>query len=319
MQNTSVAVLLAKGEAPPDGLDLVAPLADVHLADDAITLAQALRRTDVLFVWDFRTDLLQAPWPEDHSVRWIQTGSIGVDAVLVDQVIDSDIVLTNTRGVFERPIAEYVLAVILMFAKDLHGTLALQRERRWVHRETETVTGARALILGAGGVAREVAPLLRAAGMQVQVVGRTARTGDPLLGDVGASTDVDELLPDADFVVLALPLTSETRGFLDERRLGLLDPRARIINIGRGALIDEDALLAALRAGAIAGAALDVFVTEPLSPEHPFWEMDRVLVSPHMSGDRIGWERDVLASFADNLRRWLAGDELHNVVEKRGA
>ncbi len=318
MRDTSVAVLLAKGETPPDGLDLVSALADVQLVDDARTLVAALRHADVMFVWDFRSGLLQTAWPDDCSVRWIHTGSIGVDVVLVDPVLEGDIVVTNTRGVFERPIAEYVLGLILMFAKDLRGTLARQRERRWEHRDTETIDGARVLILGAGGVAREVAPLLRAAGMEVQVIGRTARTGDSGLGDVRASTEVDGLLPGADFVVLALPLTSETRGYLDGRRIGLLSPRARIINIGRGPLVDEDALLASLRGGAIAGAALDVFATEPLPPEHPFWTMDQVVVSPHMSGDRIGWEREVVSRFADNLRRWLAGEELHNVVDKRG-
>jgi phosphoglycerate dehydrogenase-like enzyme len=318
MRDTSVAVLLAQGEVPPDGLELVSALADVHLVGDATAVAEALRRADVMFVWDYRSDLLRTAWPADSSVRWIHTGSIGVEAVLVDPVIERDIVVTNTRGVFERPIAEYVLGLILMFAKDLHGTLARQRERRWEHRETETIAGARVLVLGAGGVAREIAPLLRAAGMDVQVVGRTARTGDASLGDVRASTEVDGLLPGADFVVVALPLTRETRGYLDQRRLGLLRPEARIVNIGRGALVDENALVAALRSGAIAGAALDVFATEPLPPEHPFWTMDRVVVSPHMSGDLIGWERDAVALFADNLRRWLAGEELRNVIDKRG-
>jgi phosphoglycerate dehydrogenase-like enzyme len=313
-----VAVLLAKGEAPPDGLELVSALADVHLVDDATTVAEALRRADVMFVWDYRSDLLRTAWPDDSSVRWIHAGSIGVEAVLVDPVLERDIVVTNTRGVFERPIAEYVLGLILMFAKDLRGTLELQRERRWAHRETETIAGARVLVLGAGGVAREVAPLLRAAGMEVQVVGRTARIGDGSLGDVRASIEVDELLPGADFVVLALPLTPGTRGYLDRQRLGLLRPEARIVNIGRGALVDEDALVAALRDGAIAGAALDVFATEPLPPEHPFWTMDRVVVSPHMSGDVIGWERDVVARFAGNLQRWLAGERLHDVIDARG-
>lgn len=317
MGATTVALLLAKGESPPDGLDLITELADVSLADDVATLARALRRAEVLFAWDFRTRLLAAAGPHIGSLRWIHAGSVGVDAVLVDEVIAGDVVVTNTRGVFERPIAEYVLALILMFAKDLAGTLALQRQRRWLHRETDTIRGARAVILGAGGVARELAPLLRAAGMEVQVVARTAREDDAVLGHVHATAEVDELLPGADFVVLALPLTSATRGYLDERRLRLLHPGARVLNVGRGALIDEDALLVSLRTGAIAGAALDVFTTEPLPPDHPFWTMDQVVVSPHMSGDRIGWERDVVACFADNLRRWLAGEELLNVVDKR--
>jgi len=318
MGDTTVAVLLAGGESPPDGLDLVSELADVRLADDATSLARALEEAQVLFAWDFRSRLLAPAWRHARALRWIHTGSVGVDAVLINDVVAGDVIVTNTRGVFERPIAEYVLALVLMFAKDLHGTLALQRERRWRHRETETIMGTRAVILGAGGVARELAPLLRAAGMEVQTVGRTARDGDAALGRVYATADVDELLPGADYVVLALPLTEDTRAFLDGRRLALLRPGARVINVGRGGLIDEDALLAALNAGGVAGAALDVFATEPLPEGHPFWMMDQVVVSPHMSGDLIGWERDVVGGFAENLRRWQAGEPLLNVIDKRG-
>lgn len=316
MGHTTVAVLLAKGESPPDGLELISELAEVRLADDAATLARALDDTEVLFAWDFRRRLLAVAWAHARALRWIHAGSVGVDAVLLDEVIAGNVIVTNTRGVFERPIAEYVLALVLMFAKDLRKTLVLQRERRWCHRETETIAGARVVILGAGGIAGEAAPLLRAAGMEVRTVGRTAREDAPSLGRVYATADVDELLPGADFVVLALPLTPDTRGYLDAERLALLKPGARIINVGRGGLIDEDALIAALRSHSIAGAALDVFATEPLPEDHPFWTMEQVLVSPHMSGDRLGWERAVVECFAENLRRWLAGEKLLNVVDK---
>lgn len=317
MADVTVAVVLAEGDRPPDGLDLITGIADVRLADDAATLARALAVAEVLFAWDFRTKLLGEAWPETSPLRWIHAGSVGVDAVLVDRVVDGEVLVTNTRGVFERPIAEYVLGLVLALAKDLHTTVALQHKRRWLHRETEMIQGRRVVVLGAGGVARALAPLLRAAGMEVDVVGRTAREGDPDLGRVVATADVETLLPHADFVVVAMPLTEETRGYVDEHRLGLLDPRARIINVGRGALIDEDALLAALERGAIAGAALDVFAAEPLPAHHPFWSMSQVIVSPHMSGDRSGWEREVVTCFAENLRRWLAGEELLNVVDKR--
>jgi phosphoglycerate dehydrogenase-like enzyme len=315
--DTAVAVLLAPGERPPDGLDSVAALAHVALADNPASLARALDGAQVLFAWDFRSRLLAGAMPHTRSLRWIHAGSVGVDAVLVDEVVAGDIVVTNTRGVFERPIAEYVLALILMFAKDLHGTLALQRERRWRHRETEAIGGRRVVVLGAGGVTREVAPLLRAAGMRVDVVGRTARADEAGLGLVHATADADELLAGADYVVVALPLTGETRGYLDARRIGLLAPRARVINIGRGPLIDEDALLSALQEGRIAGAALDVFVQEPLPSEHPFWTMDQVVVSPHMCGDLVGWERAVVEGFAENLRRWQRGEPLLNVIDKQ--
>ena len=313
----TVGVVLARGEAPPEGLDLIAEVTEIELADDAPTLRRVLDKVEVLLVWDFRTDLLGGSWPSVSPLRWIHAASVGVDAVLVDHVVDSEIVVTNTRGVFERPIAEYVLALILAFAKDLPATLELQRKQRWVHRETQMIQGRRAVVLGAGGVARALVPLLRAAGMEVDVVGRTARDNDPDFGRVVSTADVDALLVHADFVVLALPRTDQTRGYLDERRLALLDPGARIVNVGRGALIDEDALLAALECRAIAGAALDVFAVEPLPPEHPFWAMEHAIVSPHMSGDRFGWERAVVEGFAENLRRWLAGEELLNRVDKR--
>jgi phosphoglycerate dehydrogenase-like enzyme len=317
MSDTAVAVLLAHGQAPPEGLDAVSHLARVALADEPGSLARALDDAEVLFVWDFRSRLLAGAWAHARSLRWIHTGSVGVDAVLVDEVVAGDVVVTNTRGVFERPMAEYVLALILIFAKDLHRTLALQSERRWVHRETEIVQDRRVVVLGAGGVAREVVPLLRAAGMSVQVVGRSARSDDPGLGQVFAAVEADELLGEADFVVVALPLTAETRGYLDARRIALLRPGARVINVGRGPLIVQDALLDALETGQIAGAALDVFAEEPLAPEHPFWKMDQVIVSPHMSGDRRGWERAVVERFAENLRRWRRGEPLVNVIDKQ--
>jgi phosphoglycerate dehydrogenase-like enzyme len=317
VEKVTVAVLLGPGQAPPDGSELIAEMAAVRMADNAEALAGALEGAQILFGWDFRTGLLAGAWPHAGSLRWIHAASVGVDALLVDPVVASDVVVTNTRGVFERPIAEYVLGLILVFAKDLLTTLALQRERRWLHRDAEMIQGRRVLILGAGGVARELAPLLRAAGMEVQVVGRTARDADSVLGRVVASSDVDSLLPEADFVVLALPLTAETRGFLDARRIGLLHREARLINVGRGDLIDETALVAALSDGQIAGAALDVFAEEPLPARHPLWVMDRVIVSPHMSGDPFGWERAVVEGFCENLRRWLAGEALLNVVDKR--
>ncbi|HSY42174.1 MAG TPA: D-2-hydroxyacid dehydrogenase [Polyangia bacterium] len=318
MADTAVAVLLAQGQAPPDGLETVSELARISMADDPATLARALDAAEVLFVWDFRSRLLAGAWPHATSLRWIHTGSVGVDAVLLDEVVAGEVVVTNTRGVFERPIAEYVLALILTFAKDLRRTLAFQRERRWVHRETEVVQDRRVVVLGAGGVAREVAPLLRAAGMSVQVVGRSARHDEPGLGQVFATTDADELLAEADFVVLALPLTAETRGYLDARRIALLRPGARVINVGRGPLTVQDDLVAALQTGQVAGAALDVFAEEPLPAEHPFWAMDEVIVSPHMSGDRLGWERAVVEGFAENLGRWQRGEALVNVVDKQG-
>jgi phosphoglycerate dehydrogenase-like enzyme len=225
-------------------------------------------------------------------------------------------VVTISRGVCERPIAEWVLAVLLMFAKDLRRTLEFQRAARWVHREAEPLDGRRVLLLGPGPVGREITTLLRAAGMIVDVVGRSDRE-DPVLGLVHAISQLDRLLPAADDVVLALPLNDSTRETIDARRLALMRRGARLVNVGRGALVDETALLAAARDRHLDAVALDVFEQEPLPAEHPFWTLDNVLVSPHMSGDLVGWRERVVDRFAANLRRWINGEPLVDVVDLR--
>lgn len=151
--------------------------------------------------------------------------------------------------------------------------------------------------------------------MIVDVVGRSARQ-DAELGSIHPMARIDELLPTADDVVVALPLTPETAGVIDAQRLARFKPGSRLVNVGRGPLVDEDALLAQLRSGHIAAAALDVFVQEPLPAEHPFWGMDNVLVSAHMSGDVIGWQEQSVALFVDNLDRWNRGVPLRNLVDK---
>lgn len=299
-------------EPPPLGsLRNEAEFLIVRTADD---LRAAQPGVEILFLNDFRTELLRVVGPGE--LRWIHTSSIGVDALLTEEIIDSDLVVTSSRGVCERPIAEWVLGVLLMFVKDLRRTLEFQRVGRWVHRETEPLEGRRVLLLGPGPVGRETATLLRAAGMIVDVVGRRGRE-DPQLRQIHAITELDELLPRADDVVLALPLNESTRRIIDTRRLALMRPGARLVNVGRGALVDEAALLAAARDGHLDAVALDVFEQEPLPADHPFWAMDNVLVSPHMSGDLVGWRSRVSDRFAANFRRWINGEPLVDVVDLR--
>jgi phosphoglycerate dehydrogenase-like enzyme len=148
------------------------------------------------------------------------------------------------------------------------------------------------------------------------VVARSARAGDPDFGDVHGGERLDDLLPHTDHLVVALPLTAETHGYVDAARLGRLKRGAHIVNLGRGPLVDGAALLEALRSGHVAGAALDVFQQEPLPPAHPFWDMETVVVSPHMSGDAIGWTDRVVERFVGNLKRYAAGRPLQDVVDK---
>ncbi|MBS1843123.1 MAG: D-2-hydroxyacid dehydrogenase [Actinobacteria bacterium] len=308
-----VIVIVPPGsDAPP--LAAVEGEAEFVVVRTADELRAALPGVEILFLNHYRSELLREVGPGD--LRWIHTSSIGVDALLTKEIIENDVVVTVSRGVCERPIAEWVLAVLLMFVKDLRRTLDLQRAAEWRHRETEPLEGRRVLLLGLGLVGRETAKLLRAAGMRVDIVASSARE-DREVGVVHGIADLDRLLPTADDLVLALPLTDDTAGILDARRLGLLRRGARLVNVGRGPLVDEAVLLERLRDGYLDAAALDVFAEEPLPPEHPFWTMENVLVSPHMSGDLIGWRGRVVERFATNLRRRLAGEPLIDVVDLR--
>ncbi len=279
---------------------------------DGSTLAERLPHADVLLVWDFTSHAVRRAWPgEGPRPRWVHTASAGVDHLLCPELAASDTVVTNARGVFDGPIAEYVAGLVLAFAKDLPRTLRLQRERTWLHRETRRVAGTRACVVGSGPIGRAVAGTLEALGVRTALVGRTARDG------VHGPEDLDRLLARADWVVAAAPLTEETRGMFDARRFGLMQPSAHFVNVGRGELVVEDALVRAVRDRWIAGAALDVFTAEPLAGGSPLWELDDVVVSPHMSGDTVGWRDELAAQFVELYELWEAGRPLENVVDKR--
>ncbi|MFD3892252.1 MULTISPECIES: NAD(P)-dependent oxidoreductase [unclassified Streptomyces] len=279
---------------------------------DESTLAERLPHADVLLVWDFTSDAVRRAWPgEGPRPRWVHTASAGVDHLLCPELAASDTVVTNARGVFDGPIAEYVAGLVLAFAKDLPRTLRLQRERTWLHRETRRVAGTRACVVGSGPIGRAVAGTLKALGVRTALVGRAARAG------VHGPEDLDRLLARADWVVAAAPLTEETRGMFDARRFGLMQPSAHFVNVGRGELVVEEALVRAVRDRWIAGAALDVFTAEPLAAGSPLWELEGVVLSPHMSGDTVGWRDELAAQFVELYELWEAGRPLVNVVDKR--
>jgi phosphoglycerate dehydrogenase-like enzyme len=226
------------------------------------------------------------------------------------------VVLTNARGIFDRPIAEFVLGAVLAFAKRSQESYDLQRNREWRPRETLTVEGSHALVVGTGAIGREIARLLRAVGMEVRGAGRTARSADPDFGAVVPSTELVRHVGWADHLVIVAPLTPVTRGLVDERVLAAMKPGSHLVNVGRGPIVEETALLAALESGTIAGASLDVFQTEPLPRDHPLWTTPGVTITPHMSGEAGGWQDRLTRQFLDNVRRWLHGGRLHNVVDK---
>ncbi|GAA2950816.1 D-2-hydroxyacid dehydrogenase [Streptomyces erythrogriseus] len=303
--------LLVLDAEPLPRLGRLAGRVRIEHADES-TLAERLPHADVLLVWDFTSHAVRRAWPgEGPRPRWVHTASAGVDHLLCPELAASDTVVTNARGVFDGPIAEYVAGLVLAFAKDLPRTLRLQRERTWLHRETRRVAGTRACVVGSGPIGRAVAGTLEALGVRTALVGRAAREG------VHGPEDLDRLLARADWVVAAAPLTEETRGMFDARRFGLMQPSAHFVNVGRGELVVEDALVRAVRDRWIAGAALDVFAAEPLADDSPLWELEGVVVSPHMSGDTVGWRDELAAQFVELYELWEAGGPLGNVVDKR--
>ncbi|MFT5449074.1 MAG: phosphoglycerate dehydrogenase-like enzyme [Gammaproteobacteria bacterium] len=289
-----------------------------HCAANADQLQHLLPSAQVLLGWNFQSVQLAQAWSDARQLQWIHWSGAGVDALLFPELIDSDVVVTNARGIFDVPMAEYTLGLILAMAKGFVQTFADQQQQQWNHRTAQSLQGRQVLIVGVGSIGRSIARMLKAVGMQVRGVGRTARAGDTDFGNVHAVDELDGQLPLADYVVLITPLTQHTRGLFDAARFARMREDACFINLGRGALIDDEgALVDALRNNTIAGAALDVFQHEPLPKDSPLWHTPNLIVSPHMSGDLHDFETLVADQFIDNLRRFCCGDELLNVVDKR--
>ncbi|MGP4047466.1 D-2-hydroxyacid dehydrogenase [Streptomyces sp. 2A115] len=306
-EKTTLLVLDAE---PPPRLGRLTGRVRIEHADES-TLASLLPAADVLLVWDFTSHAVRRAWPgEGPRPRWVHTASAGVDHLMCPELAASDTVVTNARGVFDQPIAEYVAALVLAMAKDLPRTWELQRAREWRHRESQRIAGTRACVVGSGPIGRAIAQTLKALGITTALVGRTPRSG------VHGPEELDRLMARADWVVSAAPLTADTYGMFDARRFGLMQPSARFVNVGRGQLVDEEALAQALSRRWIAGAALDVFEHEPLGPGSPLWEVPGLIVSPHMSGDTVGWRDELGTQFVELYERWEAGKPLTNVVDK---
>lgn len=307
----------AKGVDEVPRLEELSDQAELRFATNSDELRSVLPGADVMLGWSFRDASLPAAWDAASDLRWIHWAGAGVDAAVFAELAASDVQLTNARGVFDVPMAEWVLGMIICFAKKIPQTLAAQSEARWQHRLSETVAGKRALVVGVGSIGRAVGRLLTAAGMEVEAIGRTARDHDPDFGHVYAVDELHARLPLADYVVLITPLTEQTRNLFAAAEFAAMASHARFINIGRGALVVEEDLLAALHDGQIAGAALDVFVEEPLPAESPFWQAPNCLISPHMSGDYAEFEDTMADQFMDNWTRYLAGEPLRNLVDKQ--
>lgn len=287
--------------------------------DEPGKLREAVIDADAVLVWKGSSQVIADLLPHAKRLRWIHSLWAGVDSLLFPALIESDVVITNARGVFANSLAEFVMTSVLYFAKDLPKIVSNQRGRRWEQFEVDEINGQTMAIFGYGEIGRTTATRAAAFGMDVVACRSRASLShnDPLLKRVVASADLEELLPTADYLVITSPLTESTRGRIGTEQFKLMKPSAVLINIGRGSVVQEQALVRALEHGRIRGAALDVFDTEPLPEEHPFWRMENVLLSPHTADHTKTWLSDTLRFFLKNMERFVNGDELLNVVDKR--
>jgi phosphoglycerate dehydrogenase-like enzyme len=237
-------------------------------------------------------------------------------------VVRSNVTVTTASGIHAVPISEYVIGAMLAFAKGFPRAMRAQGERAWRPYWPEELEQKTVGILGMGAIGARVALLCKALGMRVLAMRRSAEhrmtgegTGDPAVDEMLPPSELAYLLSESDYVVAAVPLTTETRGMIGEEQLRAMRPSAVIINIARGAIIDEQALVRALREGWIAGAALDVFQPEPLPPESELWGLENVILTPHISGGTPRYMERAVELFCENLRRYLASEPLRNVVD----
>lgn len=254
----------------------------------------------------------------EHAPRlkWIHATAAGVDTLLFPQVLDGRVILTSSVGIHTTVLPEHIMAVVLAFARRLHVAVRNQIARRWDRTSTigQELHGKVLGVLGLGAIGKALAP--RAAAFGMHVIG-TKRTPEPIahVERVLPPERTDEVLRNADYLVILLPLTPQTRGLIDGSALRLMKPTAVLINVGRGPIVAEGALVEALRAGVIAGAGLDVFDREPLPSNSPFYQMENVILTPHVSGASPTYLDRAIPLFCENLRRYLTGAPLLNKVD----
>jgi phosphoglycerate dehydrogenase-like enzyme len=268
------------------------------------------------FRWWTDQPVLERVLAAAPSLRWMHTPSAGVDRVLTPTVLARDITLTNSAGVHAIPIAEFVLGFMLAHAKQMDAYRAAQGQARWDRSpEPRELYESTLLIMGIGGIGQAIAERAAAFGMRVY---GSRRTPQPMPGvaRVVGGAGWRELLPEADYIVVATPLTPETRGMIDAAAFAAMKPTAYLINIARGAVIDEPALIAATRGGQIGGAALDTFEQEPLPSESPLWGLPNVTITPHATANSPRMRERQIALFVENLARFRDGQPLINVVDK---
>jgi len=314
--------------SPPDiyALRNLAPLrawSEISISGDQEELEKLAPAAEVILLTPFSPKPLDLAriWQRAGSVRWMHSLSTGVENLLFPELLRSEVPVTNARGVFKRALAEFAVLGILFHCKKVRRLVDNQRRRKWRSFYVETANQRIMGVVGYGEIGRECALLAKGLGMKIQAVRRNAEKSadDPLLDRIFKPQDLHEMLAGIDVLVCAAPLTRETRHMIGDAQFDAMKAAAIVINVGRGPVIDEAALVRALQNRRLAGAALDVFEEEPLPENSPLWGMDNVLISPHCT-DRTqnpDWQDLSMQVFVGNFHRYLNREALQNLVDKQ--
>jgi phosphoglycerate dehydrogenase-like enzyme len=291
----------------------------VHTGNDLDFLKQHAPDADVILNGFHDGSALAAILPLAQRVKWIHTLSAGVESVLSPGLIESPVPLTNGRGVFGPALAEFAVAGMLFFAKDVRRLIRQQEAARWEQFDVTFLRDQTLGVIGYGGIGKETARLAHALGMKVLALRRRTPgpENDPVLERSFTREQLHEMLSLSDYIVAAAPLTPETRGMIGGGEFHFMKNSAVFINVGRGAVVVESALISALNQSIIRGAALDVFETEPLPSDHPFYRMQNVLLSPHCADHTTGWMELAVKQFIENFERFRNGQPLEFIVDKQ--
>jgi phosphoglycerate dehydrogenase-like enzyme len=319
MDEISVIVLGDKAEPTLEKLNQLGTGVKIAIAKTADELGDALADARVLYNWSGSRPELKKILEGAPKLEWIHTRSAGIDSLLFPELIEHQVTLTNGTGTFSQSLGEFVICGALYWAKDLPRMLRSKAEKRWdvfniLELSTQTMG-----IVGHGDIGRAIARRAKAFGMHVLALRRdpAPRPGDEDVDRVYATKDILEMLPECDYVVVAAPLTPTTKHLMSTAQFNAMKPAAIIMNVGRGPVIDEAAMVEALSSKRIRGAALDVFEVEPLPQDSPLWVLDNVLMSAHTADHTKDWLEDAVNVFMDEFARWKNGKPLKNVVDKR--
>jgi len=320
MDNHTVLVLSNPAEPL---LKMLAELPDnttIVVGETPEAFTRAAPDADVLYYWWGPGKRLREVFLMCPNLRWVHTRSAGIDNLVFPELVESPVTFTNGTGVFSESLGEFALGAILYFAKDFRRMVRSQMAGRWEQFDTTMASGQTVGIIGYGDIGRAVATRVRAIGMRVIAMkrhGAPVYSVDPLVDKIYRPGDLLQMIPQCDYLVISAPLTPETRGMINEAAIAAMKPEGVIINIGRGPIIDEPALVKALTGRRIKGAGLDVFTTEPLPEGHPFYSLDNVLLSAHAADHTADWQEQTMRFFIENFQRYYRGEPLRNIVDKK--